>query len=372
MVWVSSQTRLAYGQEATFGTAATTDRFLGITNANADLPDKAVDVKEYNSFGAGRRRYKSKEGREEYGPATLDILPTTGEFFWYVFGTETFESSNNTPSGVENAHTLMPDDKGPTPPGTTTSQATKLPSFTLKAPLEGNPDFLRTFTGCTVEEATVSISEGGELQVSTSFRAKEVQDHDDANPTLPSQPEPGDAANPNDPGNPYMFYDRAANIQMMGSFDYSSPSYDQDDLGINLGSDGRTIAHVNSFNWSIRNGLKPQFFTHSGDAQKVKFFTTSQPEYSLSMDVVPAAHLASEDSNATYDLLEDGVQGDILIPFQRADGSDELHFVFQDCHIQASPHPWNETGDEVVTSVDVVPHEIRVISLDTQSAYNSL
>lgn len=364
MVWVSSQSDLAWSLESTFGTAATPDRFLGIMNSGVALPDLQQDLKEYNNIGTGRRRFTIVEGRDEYGPATIDFIPTTGAAFYPVFGTEAFEA--DTPTTGVNAHTMTPDDKGDLPSGaTTTSNATELPSFTLAVELEGSPNFRRDFVGTVVESCNVSLTENAELSMSWDVRAQDVENEGDASPTSLSTPSNDDSGGT---PTPYLFYDRGANIHLGGSFTYTGPTYSSADLGY---SGGRTWANVKSFSWSINNNLKPLYFTRDSNAKKVAKYVTSNPDFSLSMEIVPDAQLSSSDEDAVYDMLENGTEGDILIPFQRAD-NEELHFVFEDAHIRSASHDLGEEGDEVSVSVEAAVEEVRVVSIDGIAAYNGL
>lgn len=368
IVWSSSISRLAFGRESTFGSAATPDRFLGIVNSEVQLPDLEVDYNEYPNKGSGRRLFSIEKGREEYGPVSIDFLPTTGELFYYAFGTETIDT--DTPTTGKNVHTMTVDDKGDLPSGTTTSNAVELPSMTLGAILEGGSnDFRRDFTGTTVESLNVSLNESGELSCSMDFRAHDVEKETNTSPTTFSQPSSDDSAN--SPPVPYEFYDRAADIHLAGSLDFTSPTYTSSDLGYDTsGSEARTWANVKSFDWSLNNNLSPLYFTRSTDGRKVAKFVTSRPDFSLSMEITPDSNDVGSAEEAAYDLLSDGTEGDILIPFQRAD-NDELHFGFHNCHIRAAPHPLNEEGNEVTVSVEAMPEEIRVISIDSISAYNS-
>lgn len=366
---MSSQSRIAVGHESTPGTAVTPDRFLGITNSSVSLPDLEQNLSEHNSIGTGRRRFSITELEKSYGPATIDFLPTTGEFFWPAFGTETFEDSANL--GISsNVHTLQVDDKGTTPTGnspSTTANATELPTMTMGVLLEGGTnDFRRDFVGTTVDSVSVSLSESDELSVSMDFRAHDVEKEGQSSPSAFSQPTSDDSGN--SPPIPYEYYDRSANVHLGGTFSYSSPDYTSSDLGY---SGGRTWANVKSFDWSLDNNLSPLYFTRSTDGQKVAKFVTGNPNFSLNMELVPDSNLSGQDSDAVYDMLENGTTGDILIPFQRSDG-DELHFVFEDAHIRSAPHELNEEGNEVSVSVEAAPEEIRVIAIDSIGQYSNL
>lgn len=365
--YVSSQSSVAFGAESTFGTSVTPDRFLGITNSGLELPDLEQDLHEYNNIGTGRRRFTIVEGRDQYGPATIDLIPTTGALFYHIFGTETFEAAANLAIS-SNVHTLMPDDKGDTPAGnspSTTANATELPSMTLAVDLEGSNDFRRDFVGTVIESANVSLTENAELSVSIDVRAHDVENEDASSPSALNTPSTDDSGGT---PTPYMFYDRDANVHLGGTFSYTGPTYTSSDLGY---SGGRTWANIESFSWSINNNLKPLYFTQASDAKKVAKFVTSQPDFSLSMELVPDSNLSSQDEDAVYDMLENGTTGDILIPFQRAD-EDELHFVFEDAHIRSAPHSLGEEGDEVTVSVEAAVEEVRVIAIDSIAQYSTL
>ena len=330
--YVSSGSRIAFGRETTFGTKATTDRFLGITHAGQSLPDKQVEVKQYRSFGTGRRWYKNVAGRRTR-PGTLDFLPTTGELFYYAFGTEVFNDNGN-PAAAPNDHTLTP------------ANSANLPSMSLGVALEGNPDFLRTYTGVSVNSMNVSLTEAGELTTSMDILAKNVEDDDTASPTLFTQPTDDEAAT-SQPC-PYMFYDRAANVTFMGD----------------------TIARVKGFNWSIQNNLKAMYFSQSSNAQDPFTFLTSYPDFELTIDIVPAGKI-SGDTDALYYFLENETIGDITIPFQR-DTNDTLAFTFDDCAITTAPHNLPEDGGEVTVSVTLRPETVQVDVTDQLTAYASM
>lgn len=418
--WVGSQARLAFGRETTFGVRATPSRFLGITNSGWEGLDKTLNVNAYRNIGSGRRFFTTIAGRREYGPKTLNFLPTTGELFYYIFGTDSFTG------GSPNVHLCFP-----------VASAT-MPSMTLSSALEGSPNMQRTAVGTVVDGATFSLTEGGELTCAMDLTARDLIEWDVSSPTLLTQP-----AGTNQ--RPYMFYDRAASVSIMGTYDYSA----------NTMSGARTIAQVKGFNCSIRSNLRPQYFSNSADTttltgtvsttngsatvtgtgtafdtqlyqgaririgtatattytvanvasstsltltenytataagqtayrvnaepQDPSAFTTGFPDFDLTIDIVPrgkrggspASGNTGTDTDALMDLLEDEIRGDILIPFQRS-STDRLDFVFDDCMIRRADHPIPEDGNEVVVRCEVQPSEFRVVVRDSIAAYSGL
>lgn len=343
--YVSAISRLAFGREASFGAkpsafsggagGSSAARFLGITNQTIDPPDQDNDIKKYRSFGAGRRWFTTMVGRQEFR-GTIPFVPTTGELFYYAFGIDSFTG------GSPNVHVMYPE-----------ADTATLPSFTLANALLGSPNFLRCAVGCTIDSLSLSLNENAELNAVAEIIAKDVENEDDATPTLFTQPTGASQV-------PYMFYDRAANITIDGTYNYTT----------NAIAGGRSIARVKSFNWELRNNLDPKNFSQSTNAQKVFVILKKYPDFSLSMDVVPAGK-KSGDTDAIYDLLVAGTQGDILIPFQRS-ASDRLDFVFDNARIKAAPHSLSDDGGEVSVPVTVECEEIRVVARDSIATYGGL
>jgi hypothetical protein len=355
-IYVSSGSRVAFGRETTFGTKATTNRKLGIIHQGFELPDLQREVRAYKSFGVGRRMQNVVQGRNER-TATIPVLPTSGEMFYYAFGKNNTGGTGedftvDTPSAGINQHVMSP------------QNLAELPSFSLGVALEGSPNFLRTFTGCSVNQLQVSLSEASELQMSLDIMAKDTVDWDSASPTLFARPDLSGIR-------PYMFYDRAANVTIGGTYNYTT----------NAMTGGRTFAQVKGFNMSLNNNLKAHWFSQDSTSIDTKdpfVFTTGYPEFDLTMEITPRGKLggtpatnAGTDLDAIYDLLEEGVRGDILIPFQKS-ATDKLHFVFDDCMIRTAGHGLNDDGNDVTVQVSVQPSEFRVIAYDAITAYSAL
>lgn len=335
MVWVSAGSRIGFGRETSFGSQQTITRFLGITNQSIELPDKTVDVKTYNSFGQGRKRFLVMAGRNERN-GSLPLIPTTAELFYYLFGADTFTG------GSPNKHVLAP------------ASVVSLPSMTLGVALEGTPNFLRSYVGTIIDGADVSLSEGGELQASFDLFAKDVLDEQTGSPALFTQPSGSGQA-------PYMFYHANANVNLMGVYDYAA------DTGI---TGGKEIASIKSFNWSLRNNAKKHWYFNGAASRDPALFTTSQPDFSLSLQLMPSGKL-SGDTDAVYHLLEASTQGDILLPFFRS-ANDRIDVVFEDAILRSAPHPLDESGGEVVVNCTVEAEEVRVVVRDSIGQYSTL
>ena len=362
--YVGSQARIAFAREdptQAYGTRAaafggtggsTSPRFIGIANQAIDLPDKTLDVRQYRSFGTGRKWFLNKPGRRERN-GTISFLPTTAELFYYGFGAETFTA--DTPSAGINTHVLTP------------ANVPRLPSMTLASSLSGDPDFMRVYTGVTVDSLSLTLSESAELTCAMDIKAKNLVDSSDSatlgwdvvSPTLFTQPTNDGTGAPM----PYMFHDRAANVTVGGVYDYTGNT-------MTLGSNGSTIARVVGFSCSINNNLKTKYYTQSEDAQDPFNYLTSYPDFSLSMEIVPAGKIAG-DVDALYHYLESEIQGDVLIPFQAA-ADRRLDFVFEDCFFRTAPHSLPDDGSEIVVSVDVAPEEFRIVARDGLTAYSGL
>lgn len=383
MVWVSSQSRIAYAREpndqtnvqtTAFGGSASTGSesplFLGITNQGFEMPDKTLEIRQYRSFGAGRRFQKNQVARNQYGPTSISFLPTTAAIFYYAFGTEYVNESSSPPT----IHTLAPDDKNtdPTGAGTTNSQEQKLPSLNLSFYLE-DPDWQRVWTGGRVNSLNWTLNEQGELSCSMDFVAMDVKEADTDDPTAgspsPEFSQPQSDNQHSDP-EPYMFFDRDAEIDVMGNYSLGSNSID---------TTGQKIASVKSFNCSMSNNNNVIWYTRSSNAQKPGVIVSGAPDFSLTLEVVPDESIADKTDSAGNDLesfyhyLLNESAGDVYIPFKRdGSASDRLDFVFKDCYFRSAPHSPDESGNEISVSVEAVPETMRVVSYDEIAPYDTL
>lgn len=274
---------------------------------------------------------------------SISFLPTTGEMIYYLMGQDTFTAAS------PNIHVLRRKD------------AAVLPSFTLKSFMDtgGANDFLRTFVGCTANSMNFTLSETSELQCSMDFMAKDVQDEDTAVPTAFTQPTTDGSANSSPI--PYMFYDRASNVSVAGTYTDTTGPY----------TGGRTYARVKGFSFSVNNNLKPMYYTQSSNAQDVFNFLTSNQTYDMSIDLVPSGKL-SVDTDAIYDLLEGETRFDVLLPFQRS-ANDRLDIVAKGCMLGRAPHEYPDDGGEVTVSATIVPEELYCVVRDgIATDYDSL
>lgn len=344
----SAAVRLAYAREDTtqpLGTRAAafggtggsvTPRFLGISDQSIDFPDKRLENKKYRSAGFGRTGYFLVKPGKRTRPGSIPFIPTTAEFLFYGFGLDTFTA------GVPNVHVLSP------------ANLPLLPTFSLGAAFEGSPNFQRIFAGCMVDSLSLSLGEGNELRCTMDVQARKVFDEELASPSLFAQPAGSGQV-------PYMFYDRAANVTMMGTF--GTNTADPPVTG------GRTWARVVGFDATIRNSLSVRHFSQSTDAQDPNYYS-SYPDLDLRIEIVPAGKL-SGDVDAVYDLLENETKGDILIPFQRT-STDKLYLLFTGGITAEAPHPFNEQGNEVSVSCRVDLEQYRIISRDSVAQYSTL
>lgn len=364
--YIGAISRVAFAREGTYNTlpaafsggsgGSTAPRMIGIMNQAIDLPDKEVDVHQYRNLGSGRRYFDNKPGQRTRS-GTLSFLPSTPEMLLYAFAgradsTTPFEGYSATSLGgapTTYRHVFKP------------ANVAKLASFSVGATLPGAPDFQRIFTGCQIDSLSLSLAETGELSATLEYMAKAVVNEEQASPTLFTQPLTDAFSSPySSTPTPYMFYDRAANINYGGSYNYSTNTY----------SGGRTLARVKTFDISFNNNLKPLWFTQSSNAQDVFDFVVSYPDFALTIDVVPAGKLAA-DTDALYDLLEAETQFDVVIPFQRPNG-DTLNFIFDNCRIKTAPHGIPDDGGEVTVTLDVTVDELRIVATDRVADYTVL
>lgn len=363
--FIGAISRVAFAREGTYNTlpaafggsgGSLVPRMIGIMNQALEFPDKTLDVKQYRNFGTGRRWFESKPGQRTRS-GTLSFLPTTPEMLLFAFAARADQPTPFDGYAATNLGGVPPLFRHVFKPA---NQA-KLTSFTVGVALPGSPNFQRYFTGCQVDSLNISLSENAELSATLEYKAKGIQDAQNATPTMFTQPTQDAFSTPySGTPQPYMFYDRAANVSYGGQYDYTAHTY----------SGGRTLARVKSFSLSLTNNLKPLYFSQSGSAQDVFDFVVSYPDFTLSVEMVPAG-MMSGGVDSVYDLLESETAFDIVIPFQRPNG-DTLNMVFDQCRIKTAPHSLPDDGGEVTVSVDFAVNELRMVAVDRVADYSVL
>lgn len=344
--YISAGSRLGFAGEVTFGTKVTPDSFFGLTNQDIELPDVELDVRQFRSFGFGRRWAAQVPGRRTY-KGGLPITLTNAEMLYYAFGSETFVADGG---GGYNIHVLDP------------TETAVMPSFTWGAGLVGQEDtndFLRNWVGTVISGAAYTAGESGELTVDFDTFSIDVEDEQTDSPTLFSQPSGAGEI-------PYMFYDRNANIRVAGVYDFSSV-YTAAGAYVDRYTGARAWSRIKSFNFSVNHNLKEQYYYRSTSAQNPAEFITSNPDFDLTLQLVPAGKLAADD-DAVYDLLVGETAFDVLIPFRRTD-TDRLDFACDNCIVKSAKHGLSTEGNEVMVEVILAPETIRAIAYNTAGTY---
>lgn len=343
--YVATNTQVSYGLETTDGTASGTlnpgtrspilTKVLGITNQDAEFPDKTVDVKQYATYGTGRRYRRNMPGRR-IRDGTLNITPTSGEFLYYVLGRDSLSGST---------HTLT---TGPLANGSLTRAI--LPSFSLAATMfddAASRTFQRVFLGTAIDQATFKVEETGELAADLRLKSLDVEDHDTTTPAVPSISLPTTGLS----SRPYMWYDSTVTVY------------------------GVEAARVQSMEASVNNKLNAKYYLTTGTGQDPFEYTTGLPEFSFRCDFVPAgfrnAHVdSSSRREAVYQLLEDETTGDVTVRLRRqAAPEDSITFTFTDCLFREAKHSWRRDGNESVVPVELTPRDVSVTVVDSAGQY---
>lgn len=356
----------------TWGNGGYQQFFPGITNQSASFPDPEVDMGQYGSFGQQREGlFKVRDRKITLSAGNLPFLPTNGRFLYYGFGKDVIVGA-----GADRAHYF-----------TCLSKAI-LPSFTMAASFEGNPNFARFFTGCTVGSLAFTLTEGQELQATMEYKALYVHTQSDSDAifdySAASNPDQLGHSVPEDEGTPWMFYDVGATEVNMGG-EYVR------ETGKIIG--GRTFARISGFNCRVNNNLREKHYMRGKKAvsdgggpfdsgQWPHSYLATRPSFELNLDVVPAGHTGGVDASGAptglttspsddevYDLLvnshRDGrpmLLSNVVIPFQRVIGgqTQTLHLIFKDCRISNASHQFNEDGSEPTVSVTVTPRSFHI------------
>lgn len=343
--YISAGSRVAFSRESTFGTKVSPATFFGITNEDIEFPDLELDVKQYHSFGAGRRWFSQKAGRRQFH-GSLPIIVTNAQILYYAFGAETFVA------GSPNVHVLDP------VPGAL------MPSLTWGGALVGqggSNDFLRNFVGTSFPGFSASAPETGELTFNFDTYSIDVEDEQTSVPSLFTQPSGSGQT-------PYMFYDRDANISIGGTYDFSSAYTSGYQARY---SSGRTWSRVKSFNFGLQHELKEQYYYRSTNAQNPAEYTTSYPTFDLTLQLVPAGKL-SGDTDSVYDLLMAESAFDVLIPFRKGATTERLDFAFDNCIIKKASHGFSADGHERIVDVVLSPETFRAIAYDSIASYATI
>lgn len=333
--YISASSQISFGAETTPGTRASSlTKILGITNQDITFPDKQLEVLKYYTFGGGRRpRRLMPAARTREG--SLGIVPTSGELFAYALGKDSFSSPT---------HTLTING-----PGTNPARAI-LPSFSWAATMFDDAQtrtFQRVFVGSVIDKLDFEVRKEEELDMNLSIKSLDVEDETLSSPTVPSLTQP---ATTGVASRPYMWYDSTVTVY------------------------GNTQARVEGFFGGINNNLKTKRYLVSGTGQNPAEYLTSNVDWTLGMDFVPAGFLSSHTGSggieSVYHLLENESVGDVSITLIRGTGPENsLKFDFTDCIFKEAPHSWSREGNEMVVPVKIEPREFTVTVKDTNSQY---
>lgn len=343
--YVATNTQVSYGLETTDGTATgtltpgvrspTLTKVLGITNADTEFPDKTLEVKQYATYGSGRRFRRNMPGKRSRD-GTLPITLTSGELLYYTFGHESFAGST---------HTL---NTGPLASGALTRAI--MPTMTLVADMFDDANtrpFQRAFLGTAIDQATIKVEETGELLGDFRIKSLDVDDEANLTPTVPSISLPTTGLS----SRPYMWYDSTVTVY------------------------GVEAARVQSFEVMVNNKLNPKYYLTTGTGQNPFEYTTGLPDFTFRCDFVPAgfrnSHLdASSRREAVYQLLEDETTGDVTVKLQRqATPEDSITFTMADCLFKEAKHSFRRDGNETVVPVELQPRDVTVTVKDSTGQY---
>jgi len=370
--WIGAYGRVGIGREQRGvaypppAVATHAMEFVGITQRGFSMPDEQIEWKDYRVFTTthGRETFKRVPAKITR-PYNLPFLPVNPKFLYYPTGNYRFLPGVGAIDG-KNLHVFE------------LQNHPSLPTFTYGGFFEGTARFQRRFRGCVVNNQGLTISEGNELQCTWGGFGARVLDHDieeiedtavinDPTPTLNTDPEASA---------PYMFYDTDANIGIAGAYDLQNFEW-------GFGVQGRHIARVKSVNMSHNNGLKTQHFYSTGaeggggigpqGAREPFFYSAGASQRSISMNIVPTAHMKSLGGDVVYDLLANDVKGDIVIPFRRYTEAgvfiDSIDIVFLGAGISRAPHDRPDDGNEVPVSVEFEAERILFVCENSQPNY---
>lgn len=220
---------LYYGNEATYGVAATINKDIGLV--------QSVNPTESNSL----IKIRTMGGTRDYSNIVPGTFEVTGNFDYYVqHGQMMFqaigqESTTQHGTGSAKLHVLG----SGAPVG-----AASFPSFTLEfadspdAGGAGTANLKRLFTGCRVNTMSLSASADEPLMASVEFQAQSVTKSTAAASSVTESTL-----------DPFVFYQGMV-YATSGAIGATT----------NLTADASHICEVNSFDWSVNNNLEANWY----------------------------------------------------------------------------------------------------------------
>lgn len=428
--YTSSTARLAFARETTLGRYVAPARFLGITHQAVDPPDVSVEPLPYNTFGttavapaggtvAARRYQTILQGKKER-KRSITFLPTTGEFFYYGFGVDDFSA------GAPNTHVMYPAAIAVPPsmsmayanPGSSDFQRFGLGMVTdtircqlsEARELQVTWDYMaRTMRGHDIAAPTLVPSIATSDSIRSGARPYMFYDRQ-ANITLGGTYDfsantmsggrsvarvRGFDWNISNQAKGHWFSNNGDRTALTGTVTVTNGSAIVTGAGTAFNTDLYAGAHVIfasdatvtvytvktvdsntqvtlTVNAAAAAAGAGQVATRmdTDNAQDPYQFTWGRPDFDLTIDITPAGK-TSADTDAIYDLVENGTKGDVLIPFWRS-STDRLDFVFDNCLFVEGLHGWRDDGNEITVNLRVKPEETRVIARDNTAQYSTL
>lgn len=344
--YVSSNSKVAYGVEATPGTRAVTiDQELGKTNGDWELPDAEVTMRKYWAFGIGRELKRVQPGPIDR-KGKLPLIPSDGRLLGHLWGFDTFTA------GTPNTHVLS---------SVTASSLGRaiLPAMSLSALVRDDANarpFQRTFVGTAFEEGSLSCAKEEELQADLGVMSLDVQD--EASGDSFSFINPSVDGFTSVAGRPYMWHDSVVTV-------YGSP-----------------IARAEAFQCNWKNNLQAKRYLVDNSGRNPFEYLTGRPEYGFQFDFVPAGFLAAHTGTyqflsgsqttreSLYDLLEGGTYGDVRVKLTKP-GSPEssIQLDFADCQFSSAKHSLREDGQNIQVPAVVEPRKFTATVKDAIAQY---
>ena len=304
MVIKADTSQLSYGREAVYNIrAANTSRWFGIV-AGSSLPDPEIDFNQMWAIGGDRDAFMNIERKHTMAGITIPIILQSGLILPFAFGKVTTT--------------------GTTAPFTHVIEgASNIPSMTIEA---NYPDanFVRYFTGCKVNSMKLSCSEGEELMCEIGLLASNVEKATTTIHTITPQKI-----------SPYMFHQ----------------------CGLNFW--GVSIGKATSFEYSMDNALKSQWYLNNTGSKTVGDIIEATRTHTISLSVVI--------DNAIYwdHLLAGGTFNGSAI-FTRGVG-DSIEMTFIDCVLKTAPHNIPDDRAEISVTLDILPRKVSITVIDSIS-----
>lgn len=293
----SEEIGLLLGKESTQGNSVTPDMHLGkIPTGEIEPPDPEFE-NELNYYEGGTRAADDKtKGPKELEGGSVTVRPYNGLPFAALLGEESYDSSTN-------VHTM------------TLKNYDIPPSFTAGVEYK-NHDFDRNFSGSTFASGTISLEEGGELEVELDWNALDVDP--DASITEVELPD--------------------------------KETFKGEDMTSELSLGSYSFARMSSIEFDVSNEESPQNYADGTDTAYEILY--GRPELTISASIVPT------DKSIYKEIHLNQLEFDTVINLENANGV-TMEINMKNCKTRSAPHGDSDDG-AIETDVEIVAETITV------------